>query len=149
MHVRQKITIGHSVFSHFYVNCFKSCFANKFKKIAKVSFQNPKVFSIWLQRAPLLIKDFFNLEKPPIVIKVLKVLLEEYKNNNKNILTFTKIVREKYPSLQLDCNKWNYTGKYICIYIYIYNIYIYIMYILYIYMYIYIYIYIYWKKMTK
>ena len=36
-------------------------------------------------------------------------------NNKKNIFIFkklTKLVREKYPLLQLDCNKWNYTQIY-------------------------------------
>ena len=36
-------------------------------------------------------------------------------NNNMNIFTFkkvTKLMREKYPLLQLDCNKWNYAQIY-------------------------------------
>ena len=36
-------------------------------------------------------------------------------NNKKNIFIFkkfTKLEREKYPLLQLDCNKWNYTQIY-------------------------------------
>ena len=33
-------------------------------------------------------------------------------NKNKNIITFKKIIKlvpEKHPWLQLDCNNWNYT----------------------------------------
>ena len=42
----------------------------------------------------------------------LRLKIGKYK---KNIFTFnnlTKFVREKYPLLQLDCHKWNYTQIY-------------------------------------